>query len=173
MVSVFFGRINTDPRLPGGAILTIVSVLTVGFGVWLRWLIVRPGYRGPVPQIYISGMETGIAGLDYLILGIGGIGLITSLTLSIYYNRRLVGGLVKGTTGLSIVLLTLLWIAETTALDTLWWFIETNGFDAGTTEVYVSGTGVYLTFIGGVLLMMAGGSELLHSQRQNIGSSRH
>jgi len=172
MGSVLTGRINSDPRLTGGAVLTIASIVIVSLGVWLPWLIVKPGYSGPVPQVYISGMETGIAGQDYLILGVGAVGLLTAPALSTRYSRRRLGGIVRGITGLLITLLTLLWVADTTVLNALWWFVDTNNPETGTLEVYVLGNGVYLTLFGSILLMIAGRTYLTHGRRRNTESGK-
>lgn len=154
------GRTSGVQRVAERGVLTVVSLITVGLGVWLPWLIVEPGYDGPVPQLYISGMETGIAGQDYVILGVATVGLVATLALSTCYRRRRLGGLVRGVTGLLIVSSTSLWIAGTTGLDALWWFVSTNAPETGTLDVFVLGAGVYLTLFGGLLLLIGGGAEL-------------
>lgn len=115
-------------------------------------------------------METGIAGHDYLILGVGAVGLLTAFALSTYYSHRRVGGVVRLVTGLLIAILTLLWVAGTTELDALWWFVGTNTPEPGTLEVYVLGIGVYLTLFGSILLMIAGGAELTPTVKDRIPS---
>lgn len=173
MASRLTNWVNSDPISPGETVLTVGSLITVGLGVWLPWLIIKPGHTGPVPQIYLSGMETGIAGQDYLILGVAMIGLSTALTLSTYYRRKRLGRLVRGITGLVIALVTLLWVAGTTELNALWWFIGTNDPETGILEAYVLSAGVYLTLLGGILLLIAGASELTHGHGQNTGPSEH
>lgn len=94
-------------------------------------------------------MEVGIAGLDYLLLGLVGIGVVTALVLSTRYRHRRSGGLVTVTTGLLLVLMT------------LWWVLQTTGTDGVFLDAYVLGAGVYVTIFGGILLMIAGGLQYI------------
>lgn len=142
-------RPDRDLSSIGVSVLTLAGVGSVVLGVWLRWLVVEPGHTGSVPRVYISGMEVGIASQDHLVLGLVGIGVITALVLSTRYHRRRLGGVVTMTTGSLLVLLT------------LWWALETTGTDGVTLDVYVLGTGVYVTVFGGVLLTIAGGIRLV------------
>lgn len=142
-------RLNRNVPSIGVSVLTLAGVGSVVLGVWPRWLVARPGHTGSVPRFAISGMEVGIAGLDYLLLGLVGIGVVTALVLSTRYRHRRSGGLVTVTTGLLLVLMT------------LWWVLQTTGTDGVFLDAYVLGAGVYVTIFGGILLMIAGGLQYI------------
>lgn len=138
-------RLNRDLPTLGVSVLTLAGVGTVVLGVWLPWLVVKPGHTGPVPRMYISGMEVGIASQDYLVLASAAIGVVLALALSLRYRHRKLGGLVIIMTGLLLVLLS------------LWWVLETTGTEGVRLDVFVLGAGVYVTVFGGILLTIAGG----------------
>lgn len=128
---------DADPALP--ELLTLVGALIVAAGTYVPW-IVRTSGQDVVVQIYVSGMEWGIAGQDYFVLGI----LAVGLTAAGWYRHEPRGGYVVLATGVGVVLSTVAYLAAT---------LSGGGVSLG---AFVPGLGAYLTVGGGLLLVVAG-----------------
>ncbi|WP_276300317.1 hypothetical protein [Halorussus lipolyticus] len=120
----------------------------VAVGTWLPWLMVRPGYQGPVPAIHLAGMETGIAGLDWLALTAAAVALLGVLPVELMpVSVPLLGGaraaVVTTVAGGFVAVLTV-------------YYLLSSGF-LGT---FVPAAGFYLTALGGVHLSMGGALRL-------------
>ena len=134
-----------DARTVAVAVFAAGGVVAVVHGAWLPWLTVEPGHAGPVPAIYVSGMEAGIAGQDYPILALAGVAG-AAVVASRWWRF---GGLLTLSSGAGIVVLT------------LWWVVETIGTDGAYLGVFVLGQGAYVTIAGGALFAGAGGVRAL------------
>lgn len=125
----------------------MVGVTCVAVGVWLRWIVAVPGYTGPVPRMYISGMDTGIHAGDWFVLGVVALGVGNAVYLS--GSRDRLAGAIRGGAGLLAVLLVVFRV------------IETVGVDGRVLRVYVLGPGAPVTASGSLLLVLAGGYQYL------------
>ena len=120
----------------------------VAVGAWLPWLMVRPGYQGPVPAIHLAGMDTGLAGLDWLALAAAAIALLGVLPVELMpVSIPLLGGsraaIVTTIAGGFIAALTV-------------YYLLSSGF----LGVFVPASGFYLTALGGVHISMGGALRL-------------
>ena len=120
----------------------------VAVGAWLPWLMVRPGYQGPVPAIHLAGMDTGLAGLDWLALAAAAIALLGVLPVELMpVSIPLLGGsraaVVTTIAGGFIAALTV-------------YYLLSSGF----LGVFVPASGFYLTALGGVHISMGGALRL-------------
>ncbi|USZ69127.1 hypothetical protein NGM10_05155 [Halorussus salilacus] len=126
-------------------VVTSLGAAGVAVGTWLPWLVVRPGYDGPVPAIHLPGMTAGIEGLDWVALAATGVALVGVLPAARFRTVRFAavamagGGVVAGTTAVYLVVY---------GLDYL--------------GVFVPGAGFFLTALGGVHLAV-GGALRLHA----------
>jgi len=116
------------------ATATVGSALVV-VGCWLPWVQVRPGYEGPVPMVYIAGMNPGLAGPDLLLVGLALAGLAAAALPTT--PRRLV----RGGTGLLVAVLVVSWTLLGGAADY---------------GVFVPDAGVPVALLGGLVLAAAG-----------------
>ena len=119
--------------------LALVGALVVTVGTYVPWIVAAPG-RDVVISIYVPGMEWGLAGLDYLLLGL----LVVGLAAAGRYRRRRRGGSIAAATGGAIVVLTGYVLAGTLL-----------GGPASL-GAFVPGLGAALTVAGGLLLVLAG-----------------
>lgn len=138
--------------------MTLAGVVSVVVGVWLPWLIFRPGYTGPARRLhlYISGMHYGIQGMGWWVLGSGALGVGNAVALSGRRDRA--AGVARGSAGVGVVLLALLYIVD--GMGCLY-VPDIAGLGYTTGCIYVHGPGVFLTAFGGVLLALAGGYQFV------------
>lgn len=111
------------------------AVLAVA-GTTLPWVVADPRAE-MVPAVYLSGMGYGVAGSDYLVLGV----LVVGLAAGARYRRHRSGGYLAAATG---VLVAVLAAAVT--------FSSLSGF----LGAFLPGPGAAVTAAGGVLLALAG-----------------
>jgi predicted membrane channel-forming protein YqfA (hemolysin III family) len=129
--------------------VSALGVVAVGVGTWLPWLTVRPGYDGPVPAIYLPGMDAGIAGLDWIALLVTALALAGVAPTSVPRLGRVRAALVATFAGGLVVAVTILYL------------LSNVGSFLGT---FVPDAGFYLTALGGVHLSV-GGVLRLHALR--------
>jgi len=115
--------------------LALLGAVVTAVGTYVPWIDTVPD-AGAVPAVFLPGMEWGVMGQDYLTISLLGLGLLAAAAL----RPRRAGGSVLAAAGIAIVALT--------------------GYHAATTlsdwEVFVPGAGVYVTGLGGLLLVVAG-----------------
>lgn len=116
--------------------LALLGAAAVAVGTYLPWIVTAPD-ADVVPQVYLSGMERGIAGVDYVVLGV----LVAGLAAAAYYRDDRRGGYLAAGTGALVALLT------------GYYFAATVGNFLG---AFVPGPGAYLTVAGALLLVVAG-----------------
>lgn len=124
-----------------GTVVALLGAVAVAVGTWLPWLIVRPGYDGPVPAVHLPGMSAGLAGLDWFALLGAVVALVgvTPVSVPRLDDRR--AALVTILAGGLVVVLTLIYLFSTVSN-----FLGT----------FVPGIGFYLTALGGVHLSAGG-----------------
>lgn len=129
-------------------LVALAGAAGVAVGAWLPWLMVRPGYDGPVPAVYLAGMDAGFAGLDWLALAVAAIALFGVLPV------ELMPVSIPGLGGMRAAVVTTIaggFVAALTVVSLL-----SNGF-LGT---FVPASGFYLTALGGVHLSVGGALRL-------------
>jgi len=129
-------------------VVAFAGAVGVAVGAWLPWLMVRPGYDGPVPAIHLAGMDAGIAGLDWLALAAAAIALLGVLPV------ELMPVSIPGLGGPRAAAVTTVAGGFVAALTVF--YLLSNGF-LGT---FVPASGFYLTALGGVHLSMGGALRL-------------
>jgi hypothetical protein len=133
-----------------GFVVGLLGAGAVAVGTWLPWVTVRPGYDGPVPAVYLPGMDAGFASLDWFLLLGAVVALVGVAPVSIpRLGRARAAGVAILAGGLVVVL----------ALVSL--FSSVGSF-LGT---FVPDVGFYLAALGGVHLSV-GGMLQLHALRR-------
>ena len=129
--------------------VALLGAAAVAVGAGLPWRTVRPGYDGPVPAVHLSGMDAGLAGLDWVVL-LGAVAALAGVAPASVPGLDGVRGAVATTLagGLVVAL----------AVVSL---VSTAGNFLG---VFVPDVGFYLTALGGVHLSV-GGALRLHALR--------
>jgi hypothetical protein len=129
-------------------LVALAGAAGVAVGAWLPWLMVRPGYDGPVPAVHLAGMETGFAGLDWLALLAAAVALFGVLPV------ELMPASIPGLGGVRAAAVTTVaggFVAALTVVSLL-----SNGF----LGAFVPAAGFYLTALGGVHLSVGGALRL-------------
>ena len=130
---------------PASLVATIVAAALAVVGVWLPWVRKRPeGYRDGraiYTAEYVSGMETGLRGLD-LFVGLLVVAAVGVAVLARYRPWRPDLALV-GAGGL------VLWLSGTTFHD--YWSVERYAVEPGLYLLLASGFLFVLVGAGGVL----------------------
>lgn len=130
---------NGDATPTRPAWLTLVGALAVGVGTWLPWIVHAPG-REMVIQIYVPGMEWGLAAPDYVVLTV----LVVGLAVAAGTRQDHRGGYATAATGGLI------------AAVTVGYLVATLSGGGATFGAFVPGPGAVLTVIGGLVLVEAG-----------------
>jgi hypothetical protein len=127
------------------AALTIAGVVTVAVGAYAPMIRVNPDLPpdAPVPQLYLPGMETGISGVDVLVLAPVGV----VLALIVADGSRRIWGILALAAGLLAMFIAVFYPLEHRLV----------GFG----DTFVPGLGWYVTVLGGALLV-AGASLTLY-----------
>ena len=120
------------------------GVITISIGAYLPWLKTNPSLPSDaqVPQILLPGMNTGLEGLDFALLGLVGLSLVLR-GISLRKRLQTVFTLLAGVGPVALCALCL-----------------SGSSLAGFTATFVPMLGWYLTVLGGVLLIIAGGFQL-------------
>lgn len=126
-------------QFPRSAILRVAGSISLLVGAYLPWLRTNPSIDGPVPQVLIMGMESGIRGFDYLLLVIVGVVLLPSF-LTQRKRLQAVSTLGGGVSSLLV------------CGHYVFGFDSLVGFNA----TFVPSVGWYLALLGGVLLTVNG-----------------
>lgn len=121
--------------------LELAEVLIILVGMYLPWVRVSPSHSGGVIDIHLSGMETGIAAFDLLIL-VPAVTLVLSFIL--VYKHKL-HWLIAFSAGIFYLLLPVYW--ESSIIM----------------PPFVLDIGAYVTATGGLLLMFQGIFNLIAS----------
>jgi hypothetical protein len=127
------------------SVLAALGALVVGVGSYLPWLTVNPRLPDdqPIPSVYYAGMDSGIAGVDYVLLALAGLVLLAHLTGSREPRRS----------GLTLV------TGVVTMLACVGYLLLSPRI--GFVGALVPALGWYLTFVGAVVLAVAGGVGVL------------
>lgn len=128
------------------------GVLGVALGTYFPWLRVNPTLPADakIPTMYITGMESGIAGLDFPLLGLVALAAVGQLGDS---HSRL-PSLFTLLTGVATVFACGYYLAS----------FPVVGFDG----TFVPDRGWYLTVLAGGLLVITGGMQLSLSLRKPV-----
>lgn len=122
-----------------------VGSFVVALGCYLPWLSVNPRLppEGPIPTILLPGMESGISGVDYVLLALAGLVLLAHLNQTREPRRS----------GLTLVtgVFTVLACAGYLFISPSVGFIST----------FVPAIGWYVTLVGASILSVVGGVGVL------------
>lgn len=129
---------DPDPTLADG--FALGGALVVAVGTYVPWIVTSPD-ADVVPAVYLSGMEWGVVGHDYLVLGL----LVAGLAAAARYRSDRRGGYLAAATGVGVALSTVSSLASTL-----------GGFLGS----FVPGPGAVLTVVGGLLVVVAGWRHL-------------
>lgn len=123
--------------LMGGAVSIVV-------GAYLPWLRTNPNLPSDakIPTIYYTGMGAGFEGFDFALLGAAGLVLLVRARST----RPMVRTVTTLSVGLGAIVFPAYYLSRSAMI----------GFSAS----FVPALGWYLTVLGGVLFMAAGGLEL-------------
>ena len=120
------------------------GLIAISIGAYLPWLKTNPSLPSDaqVPQILLPGMNAGLEGLDFALLGLVGLALVLRGASS----RKRLQTVFTLLAGVGPVVLCALCLSGSSL--------------AGFTATFVPALGWYLTVLGGVLLTIAGGLQL-------------
>ena len=120
------------------------GVIAISIGAYLPWLKTNPSLPpdAQVPQILFLGMNAGLEGLDFVLLGSVGLALV----LHGISSRKQLQTVFTLLAGVGAIVLCALYLSGSSL--------------AGFTAIFVPALGWYLTVLGGVLLIIAGGLQL-------------
>ncbi|PSP55854.1 hypothetical protein BRC82_04535 [Halobacteriales archaeon QS_1_67_19] len=124
-------------------LIAVAGAGMVTVGTWLPWLTVRPGHDGPVPAIYLPGMNAGFAGLDWVALGATAVALVGVAPVSVPRVGETRRALVAILAGGLVATLTIVYLLSNASFG-----------------VFVPDAGFYLTALGGVHLSVGGALHL-------------
>lgn len=124
------------------ALVSLAGAGGVAVGTWLPWLAVRPGRDEPVPAVHPSAMDSGLAGVDWLLLAVAAVGLLGVALADRSPDARLGGARAAGVTIVAGGL------AAAVAVVAL--------LSNGLLGTFVPAAGFYLTVLGGVHLSVGG-----------------
>jgi len=135
-------------------LVAFAGAAAVAVGAWLPWLMVRPGYQGPVPAIHLAAMEPGIAGLDWLALAVAAVALlgvlpVELLSVSVPFLGGVRAAAMTAIAGGVIVALAVYSLVSTGFLGA---FVPSSGF-------YLTTLGAVHLSVGGALRIYAIGGE--------------
>ena len=119
------------------------GVTTISVGTYLPWLKINPGLPpdAEIPTILLPGMNAGFEAFDFALLGLVGLVLLSRVS-----SRKRLQTVITLLTGVGTVLFCASYLSGSSL--------------AGFNSTFVPALGWYLTVLGGVLLSVAGGSQL-------------
>lgn len=132
-----------------GRPLALLGTVLVAVGFYLPWVVVDPAHDGPVPDVFLWGMETGLSPHPEAQL----LGLVPALLVAaaaLFDDGRDSGALFFVAAGLFYGLLP---IYHAEAVVGSW--AQFTLLEAGS-GAFVSASGAYATSAGGLLLVLAG-----------------
>jgi hypothetical protein len=133
---------NAEPTAP--EYLALAGAVLAAAGTTVPWVVTSP-WAEVVPAVYLDGMGYGVAGADYLLLGVLAVGLAAAAR----HRRARRGGYIAAATGALVAVL-----AVAIALSSL----------SGFLGAFLPGPGAAVTAAGGVVLALAGWWQVATTQ---------
>jgi hypothetical protein len=128
--------VSADADVTAPEYLALAGAVLAAAGTTIPWVVTSP-WAEVVPAVYLDGMGYGVAGADYLLLGVLAVGLAAAAR----YRRAPRGGYLAAATGALVAVL---------AVDLA--FSSLGGF----LGAFLPGPGAAVTAAGGVVLVLAG-----------------
>lgn len=135
--SVWYERVAAIPWT--GAIVAVVGIGLILIGSWLDWYV-QLGVNFGQSAKAASRIARQGEWLPLLAL----IGTPMSIAVAMVYPRRKLGGILLFSTGLTTIGLT------------VWWLVSATGTNGISSAGFVVASGVYMSLVGGTLLLLAG-----------------